>query len=287
MKKLLTKIVVASLALVMAISLGGCTYRAEGSVIQDVNFEVNYKNSSNEDVGFDVTICLYKTFAPKTCDRILSLIKSEFYENTSLVFNKTGKYAILGAYEMQNDEYVALTSNQDAIKGEFTRNGHDSKMTAVAGTLVMLREPDTGKGGKKYDTAKVKFAILLEEIRDFVNEDYCVFGKVKYQTDGLKNLIEMRDDIMKGSDGLYRVKYAGDRNDNDVIDYTKSIEYAYDESSKEMYEILDDGTVSAEPMQINEGEKDYELFTKLAEANVYDFYTLPTTPITVKNFKKA
>ncbi len=287
MKKLLIKLAVACLTLVAVFNMGACTYRSEGSVIQDVNFEVSYKNSSNEDVNFDVTLCLYKTFAPKTCERILSLIKSDFYENTSIVFNRTGKYAVLGAYEFKDGEYSPLSTEKDSIKGEFTKNGYDSKLLPTAGTLVMLREPDTGKGGKKYDTAKVKFAILLEDVGEFSGEDYCVFGKIKYKTEGLKNLVAMRDELIKDAEGLYHVKYAGLRSDYDVIDFSKTFEYAYDDSSKEMFAYLDDGTKSLEPLQTEEGQKDYDLYTQLTNSSEYDFYALPNALVTVKNFKKV
>ena len=67
--------------LIMALSLNivGCTYTANGSVIQDVTFSVSYKNTDGEDVNVDATLSLYKTFAPKTCDHLLDYMKEKGY----------------------------------------------------------------------------------------------------------------------------------------------------------------------------------------------------------------
>ncbi|MBO5850775.1 MAG: peptidylprolyl isomerase [Clostridia bacterium] len=287
MKKLLTKIAVVCLILVTSLTFGACTYRAEGSVCQDVTFDIVYKDAEGTNVTETATITLYKTFAPDTCDRILKAIKDGFFEDTALVYNKNASYIVLGAYEVENSEYKVLTSKYEKLNGEFTSNGFESKLKAEAGSLVMLREPDTNKGGPKYDTAKVKFAILLDDNAGFSSENYCVFGKVKASTDTLKNLVELRDKTETNSDGNHHVKYVGDRNyDTDVIDYNETVEYIHDNVKGELYKV-EKGVVSTEKMEIEEGEKDYEKFTKLSEANDFDFVVLPNTIITVKNFKKA
>lgn len=287
MKNLLTKIAVICLIVITTLSFGACTYRAEGSVCQDVKFDISYQNEAGEAQNINATITLYKTFAPKTCNQLLSAIKDGFFNDTALVYDKTCSYIVLGAYEVENSTYKELVYEGNKLDGEFTNNGFESKLKAEAGSLVMLREPDTNKGGPKYDTAKVKFAILLDDSAGFSNANYCVFGKVKVDTDTLEKLVELRDETEADSDGLHHVKYVGDRNlDTDVIDYSKTFEYFHDDVKGELYEV-ENGVKSENKMQINEGEEDYELFTKLSEANSFDFVVIPNTVITVKNFKKA
>ncbi|MBR5439392.1 MAG: peptidylprolyl isomerase [Clostridia bacterium] len=287
MKNLLKKLVVACLVLVATLTLGACTYRAEGSVCQDVTFDINYKDADGQDQTINATITLYKTFAPETCKRILSAVKDGFLNDTALVYNKDCSYIVLGDYEVENSEYKKLDYEGEGLYGEFTRNGFESKLKAEAGSLVMLREPDSNKGYPKYDTAKIKFAILLDDASVFSNADYCVFGKVKADTDTLENLVALRDETETDKDGMHHVKYVGDRNlDTDEIDYSQTFEYAHDNVKGELYEYVD-GVKSIEKMQIEEGEEDYELFTKLTEASDFDFVVIPNTTITVKNFKKA
>lgn len=289
MKNLLKKLVLACLILVASLTFSACTYRAEGSVCQDVTFDVNYVNADGENETFTATIALYKTFAPKTCDRVLSAIKDGFFNDTALVYDKDCSYIVLGAYEVENSVYSELLYDDGGEKliGEFTNGSMQSKLQAEAGSLVMLREPDTNKGGPKHDTAKVKFAILLDGSSGFNSDDYCVFGKVKAGTDTLEKLVALRDETETDDEGLHHVKYVGDRDyETDAIDYSKTFEYFHDNVKGELYAYVN-GVKSAEAMQVEEGEKDYELFTKLREANDFDFVVIPNTVITVKNFKKA
>ena len=65
MKNLLTKIAVICLIVITTLSFGGCTYRAEGSVCQDVTFDITYKNAENENKTIVVLL-------PDTGDRYLS-----------------------------------------------------------------------------------------------------------------------------------------------------------------------------------------------------------------------
>ena len=110
----------------------------------------------------------------------------------------------------------------------------------------------------------------------------------------LKNLVALRDETETVNNGMHHVKYVGDRyvelNENgeyeDKIDYTKTFEYFHDNVKGELY-AYENGVMATDKMEIEEGGKDYELFTKLTEANNFDFVVLPNTTITVKNFKKS
>ena len=70
--------------LVMAFSLTACTtYTKNGSVIQDVKFDVTY-TVDGETTTVNSTLSLYKTFAPKTCDRIIGQYGSYPFKATRL-----------------------------------------------------------------------------------------------------------------------------------------------------------------------------------------------------------
>ena len=281
--------------LIMALSLNivGCTYTANGSVIQDVTFSVAYKNLEGEDVNVDATLSLYKTFAPKTCDHLLKYMKDGFYNDTQVVFDEMGKYLILGAYDGNYNDIITT----ETVKGEFIQAGFDSKLKAEKGTLVLLREPDSGKGGKKYNTGKAVFAILLEDdIQGITNLFYTVFGKVDEES--LEDFIDMRDDLYKDGDGFVKMKYVADRDtdetsanyDNRIIEngkYVGGYEYFVNANDSTYYnlekELLDYTTDEAE--EDNGDYADQEIYKKLSGAYNYDLNAMPLNAIKVSNFK--
>ncbi len=276
--------------LIMALSLNivGCTYTANGSVIQDVTFSVAYKNLDGEDVNVDATLSLYKTFAPKTCDHLLDYMKNGFYNDTQVVFDEMGKYLILGAYDNDGNDVIT----EKTVVGEFEKRGHQSRLKAEAGTLVLLREPDSGEGSKKYDSGKAVFAILLEDnIQGITNLFYTVFGKVDEES--LESFIDMRDDLYKDGDGFVKMKYVADRNeetDERVVEngkYVGGYEYYVNANDSTFYnlekELLDYSS--------DENEDDYsdyadqEIYKKISGAYNYDLNAMPINKITAKNFK--
>ena len=215
MKKLILKIVTCLVVASISLSLVACTYRAEGSVIQDVTFNVYYE-STEEVKSIDITAKFYKTFAPKTTEHLLKLIKNNYYENTSVVMGKGGNHLILGAFNYNNGNYEEIIYTGDSVEGEFTLAGRQSRLKAEAGTLVLMREPDTGKGtSKKYNTGKAVIALLLEEVSFISNDIFCVFGKIN--SEAIEDLKDMRDELLTDADGDSKIRYIGDRNEEDNL----------------------------------------------------------------------
>ncbi len=284
------------ICLIMALSLNivACTYTANGSVIQDVTFSVSYTNTDGEDVNVDATLSLYKTFAPKTCDHLLQYMKDGFYNNTQVVFDEMGSYLILGAYDLEGKDIIT----EKTVKGEFEQNGFQSRLKAEKGTLVLLREPDSGKGDKKYNTGKVVFAILLEDnIQGISNKFYTVFGKIDEES--LEEFIDMRDDLYKDDDGFVKIKYVADRYDDEdhakyderIIEngaYVGGFEY-YVNANDSTYFNLDKELLdySTDENEDKDGYADQELYEKLSGAYNYDLNAMPINKITAKNFKIA
>lgn len=284
MKKLLLKIITCSLSIVLLSSITACTYRKDGSVIQDVDFKVSYANDENENVDINVTASFYKTFAPETCEHLLSQVKKGFYENTSLVMNKDGSYLVLGAFTYDDGEYLEKLYTGSTVEGEFKYNGFPTRLKAEVGSLVLLREPDTGKGGSKYDSGKVSIAIMLNEASTISNEYYTVFGKIDGES--LAELQDLRDDVLYDEDEDILIRYAGDRDEEtDLLTiengkYVGGVEFYLNFNDKVLKD-LDKKEIEAE---ISEGVEN-ELYKKLSTANDFDLFALPTKNLKVSGFK--
>ena len=147
MKKFIKALALAVVC-VMAFGMTACTtYTKNGSVIQDVKFDVSY-TVDGETTTINSTLSLYKTFAPKTCDRIIELVNNGFYNNSSLVLSKQQDYLVVGGFEFDED-YVQKVFDGTAIDGEFTSAGRESKLNVTVGSLVMLRDFDISEGSSK------------------------------------------------------------------------------------------------------------------------------------------
>lgn len=283
MKKLVLKLITLCITAITLVSFTACTYRKDGSVIQDVTFKVSYLGDENENVDIDVTANFYKTFAPKTCDHILNYIKEGNYENTSLVMNKTGAYFVLGAFNYNDGAYEEIVYSGNAVDGEFKQNGWTPRLKAEAGSLVLLREPDTGKGSPKYDTGKVKVAILLSEVSSITNQYYTVFGKIN--SEALEDLQDLSSDTLYDDEKDIKIRYIGDRDEEtDILKvdggkYVGGVEF-YLNSGESVLKDLDKIEIAKEI----DGAQN-ELYTKLSTANDLDLYALPTKQIKVTNFK--
>ena len=84
MKKAITKIVTTLILIALTFSFAGCPYTANGSVIQDVSFTIDYTDSEGAQT-IDATLSLYKTFAPKTTKALIKHFKQDVYENNAPV----------------------------------------------------------------------------------------------------------------------------------------------------------------------------------------------------------
>ncbi len=261
---------------VIAFSLTACTtYTKNGSVIQDVKFDVSY-TVDGETTTVNTTLSLYKTFAPKTCDRIISLIEDGFYDNTALALSKQQDYIVIGGFDYDTD-YAQKSYTGEGLKGEFTSAGRESKLKVQIGALVMLREFDIEEGEAKYDTAKASFAIVLADTGTFTNDKFCVFGLMDMDSVGL-----LQDALVDNSvdeEGYCRARYVGDRT-NGVLTSNNAFDYYFNKDKK--YFNLVDGDYE-EMIYANEGDADYSKYQKFNDAKKsQDVFVLPKTVFKVK-----
>ena len=275
MKKALLKILPLAIIAALMFTVTACTYTANGSVIRDVEAEFSYEKDGETKTASG-NISLYKTFAPKTYEHVLKLFNDGFYKNSAVTFDKSGTYAIIGAFDY-NDGYVDKTS-ETTVEGEFENNGFKGKLSLKAGALVMLREPDTGKGTTgKYDTAKAAFAICLTDSPEEITaKNYTVFGMV--DDDLLKGLQAAKTDCYADADGYTECLYKGDRNSDDVLTTDNRSEFYL--KSGTYYK-----TVDGKLAEMDTDGDDETLYTKLTDAPYVDIVALPTAVIKLSSYK--
>jgi cyclophilin family peptidyl-prolyl cis-trans isomerase len=104
----------------------------------------------------DIVIELYPAEAPKAVQRILSLVRSGFYNGLS--FHRVESYVI---------QTGAVESDLPPVEGEM----FSEKLTHEEGMVGMARLPDD------YDSAKTQFYICKKHL-PLMNKEYTLFGKV-------------------------------------------------------------------------------------------------------------
>ena len=276
MKKVLLKILPLAIIAALMFTVTACTYTANGSVIRDVEVEFGYEKDGEAKTASG-KLSLYKTFAPKTYDHVLKLFKDGFYNNSAVTFDKSGTYAIIGAFDYTDGGYTDKTYDT-TVEGEFENNGFKGRLSLKAGALVMLREPDTGKGATgKYDTAKATFAICLTDSPESITaKTYTVFGMA--DEDLLSGLKTAKTDCYADADGYTECLYKGDRNEDDVLTSDNRTEFYL--KSGTYYKIVD-GKLS----EMDTDGDDETLYTKLKDAPYVDIVALPTTAIKLNSYK--
>lgn len=275
MKKILLKILPLAIIAALMFTVTACTYTQNGSVIRDVEAEFGYEKGG-EAKTISGKLSLYKTFAPKTYDHVLKLFNDGFYKDSAVTFDKSGTYAIIGAFDY-SDGYVDKTT-ESTVEGEFENNGFKGKLSLKAGALVMLREPDTGKGTTgKYDTAKATFAICLTDSPEGITaKSYTVFGMA--DEDLLNGLKTAKTDCFADTDGYTECLYKGDRNESDVLTTENRSEFYL--KSGTYYKIVD-GKLA----EMDTDGDDEALYNKLKDAPYVDIVALPTTVIKLNSYK--
>lgn len=103
--------------------------------------------------------------APITVENFLNLIEDKFYDN--LTFHRIIKgFMIQGGDPKGN----GTGGSKKTIKGEFSANGIDNKLSHVRGVISMARS-------EEYDSASSQFFIMHEDNLG-LDGNYAAFGKV-------------------------------------------------------------------------------------------------------------
>lgn len=285
MKKPLIKIIAVSIITALTMALTSCTYIANGSVIQDVAFEISYQ-TNDETKTINSTLSLYKTFAPETTSRVEKLVNNGFYDNTALTLSKQQDYIIVGGYTFNND-YIVKECNEGKLRGEFTYGGFQSRNKLRPGALVMLRDFDDevvdgeGENLEKYESAKGSFAIVLTDSNTVFSKDtFCIFGYI--DDESLTALQNAFLDNSADEDGYYKMRYLGDRV-NGVQTFENAFDYYFDSNN----DYFKDGQEGKVPLQYESKEdEDYAIYEVISSGkNLQDVITLPATVFKVSKMK--
>ena len=103
--------------------------------------------------------------APITVENFLNLVEDKFYDN--LTFHRIIKgFMIQGGDPKGN----GTGGSKKTIKGEFSANGIDNKLSHVRGVISMARS-------EEYDSASSQFFIMHEDNLG-LDGNYAAFGKV-------------------------------------------------------------------------------------------------------------
>lgn len=113
----------------------------------------------------NIQVELDRENAPITVENFLNLIEDKFYDN--LTFHRIIKgFMIQGGDPKGN----GTGGSKKTIKGEFSANGIDNKLSHVRGTISMARS-------EEYDSASSQFFIMHEDNLG-LDGNYAAFGKV-------------------------------------------------------------------------------------------------------------
>lgn len=115
-----------------------------------------------------ITVALDASAAPETVANFVSLAKSGFYDG--LTFHR-----IMKGFMMQGGAPGEGSKSPATIKGEFSLNGVDNKLSHTRGAISMARAND-------YNSASSQFFIVHED-STFLDGSYAVFG---YVTSGIE-----------------------------------------------------------------------------------------------------
>ena len=115
-----------------------------------------------------ITVALDASAAPETVANFVSLAKSGFYDG--LTFHR-----IIEGFMMQGGAPKEGSKSPETIKGEFSANGVDNKLSHTRGAISMAR-------ANPYDIASSQFFIVHKD-STFLDGKYAAFG---YVTSGIE-----------------------------------------------------------------------------------------------------
>ena len=127
---------------------------------------------------------LYPDVAPKTVENFKKLCDEHFYDG--LIFHR-----VIEDYIVQGGGYDTGMNPKESepIKGEFSKNGVNNKLSHKRGVLSMART-------QKYDSAANQFFIVVKDSPS-LDGHYAAFAKI---TEGLNYV----DEIAESKTGIYK-----------------------------------------------------------------------------------
>ena len=237
MKKVITAVVAAATLFCTALVSTSCDKVKNGSVIKNCTVTIVYDGDKEQ----DITIELYKNYAPATIEHFTYLSENGYYDNTA-VSNLNG-YFEFGAYDKEKyegiitDEYVkgkTVVNGDDrytsdkSIYGEFKENGiGGNKLDFSSGALVLKRDYSESSSKSYYNTGKATMAITFSASGSYFNDKtkYAILGKLSKDDEITVKNSDGEDEKMTSYDFVYKL-YTGYKTEKDD-DETYSNTYYY------------------------------------------------------------
>ena len=120
---------------------------------------------------------LFPDVAPNTVNNFISLVKTGFYDNNTF-------HRLMPGFVLQGGDPTGTGSGgpEYTIKGEFSSNGFQNKLSHTKGVISMARSTDK-------DSAGSQFFIVLEDSTD-LDEQYATFGRVIDGWDNIEAIVK-------------------------------------------------------------------------------------------------
>lgn len=134
--------------------------------------------TSAADTDKKFVITLYANDAPITCENFEKLVKEKFYDG--LTFHRVVDGFMAQGGDPNGD---GTGGSKETIKGEFSANGVENKLSHTRGVVSMARANDM-------DSASSQFFICYSDKDTFLDGQYAAFGMV---TEGM----DVVDDFLK------------------------------------------------------------------------------------------
>ena len=122
--------------------------------------------------GDMIRVELYPDTAPNTVNNFISLVKKGFYDGT--IFHR-----VIPGFMIQggDPEGTGMGGPEYSIRGEFSQNGFENKLSHKRGVISMARAMDPDSAGSQF--------FIMHADGDFLDGQYAAFGAV---TEGLETV---------------------------------------------------------------------------------------------------
>lgn len=122
--------------------------------------------------GDTINVELYPDVAPNTVNNFISLVKKGFYNGT--IFHR-----VIPGFMIQggDPEGTGMGGPDYSIKGEFSQNGFENKLSHSRGVISMARAMNPDSAGSQF--------FIMHADGDFLDGQYAAFGAV---TEGLETV---------------------------------------------------------------------------------------------------
>lgn len=160
-----------------------------------------------ENLG-EIQIELYPNVAPNTVANFVNLVQDGFYDNNMI--NRVQAGFVIQGGAGKDIDYT--------IKGEFTSNGFDNKLTHERGVISMARTQDP-------NSAAGQFFIVLDDLaKTSLDGSYAGFGKIIKGFDVIEKIENANYEFIseENDDEKQSLKNMGFLNEDEYIKITKA-----------------------------------------------------------------